>query len=97
MGLKPLQDKVIVKMEPRVEETTAQGLIILPSGETGNPKKGQVVSVGPGRYLENGILIKPDVKKGDHVIFGQYTGTEVEFESDKYSIIAEGDLLAVLR
>ena len=92
--LKPMGDRVVVKPKSR-EETTASG-IVLPDTATEKPQQGEVLSVGPGRLLENGKRVELDVKVGDTVLFAKYSGTEFKLESDDLLILNERDVLAVI-
>lgn len=93
MKLKPMGDRVIVKVtEP--EEVTKGG-IILPDVAKEKPQIGEIIAVGPGRTTDNGELIKMQVKPGDKVLFGKYSGTEITVDGEKYLIMHESDLLAI--
>ena len=94
MKLKPLADRVIVK-QSEAEEKTASG-IVLPDAAKEKPTKGKVVSVGPGKFDDNGKRMAPGVKAGDTVYYGKYSGTDVEVDGDKFVILRESDLLGVL-
>lgn len=91
--LRPLGDRVVVKVV-EADEKTAGG-IILPDTAKDKPQEGEVVAVGPGRVLDNGSRVEPEVKAGDRVIFSKYGGTEVKVGDQEYLIVREGDLLAV--
>lgn len=91
--LKPLGDHVLVK--PLSKEEKTQGGIILPDTAKEKPQAGEVVAVGPGRLLENGTRVQPEVKVGDKVIYAKYGGTEIKLESDEYLILREADILAI--
>jgi chaperonin GroES len=78
-----------------VEEKTASGLV-LPDSAKEKPQEGKVVAVGPGRVLDNGTRVEPEVKEGDVIIFSKYAGTEVKYEGKEYLILRESDILAVL-
>tara|TARA_B100000614_G_scaffold31106_2_gene24056 strand:+ start:3795 stop:4079 length:285 start_codon:yes stop_codon:yes gene_type:complete len=94
MKMKPLSDRVVVKPEA-AEEKTASG-IILPDTAKEKPQKGKVVAVGPGKVSDSGKTIKMNVKKGDTVLYGKYSGTEVTFENEEYLIMRENDIFAIL-
>ena len=94
MKMKPLSDRVVVKPEA-AEEKTASG-IILPDTAKEKPQKGKVVAVGPGKVSDSGSTIKMNVKKGDTVLYGKYSGTEVTFENEEYLIMRENDIFAIL-
>jgi chaperonin GroES len=93
-SLKPLGDRVIVKAREK-EEMTKSG-IVLPDTASEKPQEGSVLSVGPGRVLDNGKRIEMDVKAGDKVLFAKYAGTEVKLDGEDYLVIREADLLAVI-
>lgn len=91
--LKPLGDHVIVK--PKTMEEKTQGGIILPDTAKEKPQEGEVIAVGPGRLLENGTRVQPEVKVGDKVIYARYGGTEVKIDDVEYVILREENILAV--
>ncbi len=93
MKIKPLADRVIV--EP-LEAETMKGGIIIPDTAKEKPQQAKVVAVGPGRTAEDGSRIAPEVKKGDVVLYGKYSGTEVSVDNGDYLILREGDILAIL-
>ena len=93
MQLKPLGDRVVVKATEAEEKT--RGGIILPDTAKDKPQEGEVVAVGPGRVLDNGTRVTPDVKVGDKVIYSKYGGTEIKVDDVEYLVIRESDLLAV--
>ena len=92
--LRPLDDRIVVK-RLEAEEKTAGG-IILPDNAKEKPQRGQVVAVGPGKLLDSGNRAAPDVKAGDTVLFGKYSGTEVKVNGDELLIMRENDILAKL-
>lgn len=94
MKIKPLADRVIVKPSP-VEEKTKGG-IILPDTAKEKPVIGEVVAVGPGKIADDGTKIAPEVKVGDKVLYGKYSGTEVTVEGEEYLIMREADIFAVV-
>ena len=94
MKLKPLGDRLIVRAIEE-EEKTASG-ILLPDSAKEKPTSGKVIAVGPGKLDEKGKAMTLDVKVGQTVYYGKYSGTEVEVEQTKYVIIRESDLLGVL-
>lgn len=94
MAFKPLGDRVLVKVL-EVEDKTKAG-IVLPDTAKEKPQQGEVVAVGPGRLLEDGQRVPLEVKKGDRVIFAKYAGTEVKEGEEKYLLISERDILAVI-
>jgi chaperonin GroES len=92
--LKPMGDRVVVKPKTR-EETTRSGLV-LPDTATERPQQGEVLSVGPGRILDNGTRVQMDVAQGDTVLFAKYSGTEFKLEDEDLLILSERDVLAVI-
>ena len=94
MNVKPLSDRIVVKPEP-AEEKTASG-IILPDTAQEKPQMGQVMAVGPGKSSDSGELIKMSLKKGDRVLYGKYSGTEITVDGDDVLIMRESDILATL-
>ena len=93
MKMRPLHDRVIVKrME---EETTSPGGIVIPDTATEKPSKGEVLAVGNGKLLDNGDLRKLDLKVGDQVLFGKYSGTEVKVDGEDLLVMREDDVMAV--
>jgi len=94
MNIRPLHDRVIVK---RVEEeTTSPGGIVLPGSATEKPQRGEVVAVGNGRILENGEVRALDVKAGDSVLFGKYSGSEVKVDGEEYLVMKEEDIIGII-
>jgi chaperonin GroES len=93
MGLKPLGDRVLVRVEDK-EEALPSGLVI-PDTAKEKPQEGSVIAVGPGSYHE-GKRIPLDVKSGDRVVFSKYGGTEVKFEGEELLILSERDILAIV-
>ena len=94
MKVKPLADRVLVK--PEEEEEVKKGGIIIPDTAKEKPQQGKVVAVGPGKLSETGQRIAPDVKVGDTILYGKYSGNEVSVDGEDYLIMREGDILAVL-
>lgn len=93
-NIKPLYDRVVIKrME---EEKLSAGGIVIPDSATEKPIKGEVIAVGGGKVLDNGQLRAPQVKVGDKVLFGKYSGTEVKLDGEERLIVREDDILAVL-
>jgi chaperonin GroES len=93
-SIKPLQDRIIVKRFES-EEKTAAGIII-PDSAKEKPFEGEVVAVGPGKYLDNGNRLELTVKVGDKVLFAKYAGTEVKYGDEELLIMREDDILGVL-
>ncbi|MGN0947682.1 co-chaperone GroES [Megasphaera sp.] len=92
--LKPLGDRVVIRVLEQ-EEKTASG-IFLPDTAKEKPSQGEVVAVGPGKLQDDGKRVALDVKVGDKIIFSKYAGTEVKFEGQKYLIVSERDILAII-
>ena len=92
MAIRPLDDRVVV--EPLEAEEKTKGGIVLPDTAKEKPTKGKVISVGEGRLLDNGKRAKILVKKGDHILYGKYAGTEITVSGKEYLIIKENDILA---
>jgi len=95
MNLVPLGDRLIVKRLDGAEKTS--GGIVLPDAARDNPQRGRVLSVGDGALLANGQRATPEVKEGDRVVFGSYTGDEVKIDGDELLILKIDDVLAILR
>lgn len=94
MNVKPMEDRVILKpME--AQEKTAGGIII-PDNAKEKPQKGEVIAVGPGKVSDKGQKIEMSLKKGDKVLYGKYSGTEVNIDGEDYLIVRESDVLAVI-
>ena len=94
MKLKPLQDRILVQ---RVEEaTTTKGGIIIPDSAKEKPAEGKVVAAGNGKLADDGKRVPLEVKKGDRILFGKYSGTEVKIEGDDYLIMREDDVLGII-
>lgn len=94
MKMRPLHDRVLVR---RIEEEeTTSGGIIIPDTAKEKPQEGKVVAVGPGRVGDDGKVRKLDVKKGDRVLFGKYSGSEVTIDGVEHLIMREDDLLGIL-
>jgi len=94
MNIRPLHDRVIVRrME---EERTSAGGIVIPDSATEKPIKGEVLAVGNGKILDNGKQRALDVKTGDKVLFGKYSGTEVKVDGDELLVMREDDIMAVI-
>jgi chaperonin GroES len=94
MNVKPLADRILVR---RIEEQeTRKGGIIIPDTAKEKPQEGEIVAVGPGRMNEEGKRIAMEVKKGDRVLIGKYSGTEVKIDGTEYVILREDDVLGIL-
>jgi len=94
MKIRPLHDRVIVRRLEEEEKT--KGGIIIPDTAKEKPLEGKVMAVGKGKILENGEVRPLDVKEGDRILFGKYTGTEVKIEGDEHLILREEDILGVI-
>jgi len=94
MKMRPLHDRLLVK---RVEgEAKSKGGIIIPDTAKEKPQEGKVIAVGSGRVTDDGKVVALEVKKGDRVLFGKYSGSEVQIEGEEHLIIREEDVLAIL-
>ncbi|MDE2149430.1 MAG: co-chaperone GroES [Gammaproteobacteria bacterium] len=94
MKLRPLHDRVVVKRLE--EEKKSAGGILIPDTAAEKPLKAEVVAVGPGKRTDDGKVHAPDVKKGDTVLIGKYSGTEVKVDGEDLVVLREDDILAVL-
>ena len=94
MKIRPLYDRIVVK---RIEEreTTRRGIII-PDSAQEKPQEGEVIAVGQGKRLDDGKLVALDLKAGDRVLFGKYSGNEIKLDGEEYLIMREDDVLGVL-
>jgi len=94
MKVQPLADRILVR---RIEEQeTIRGGIIIPDTAKEKPQEGEVIAVGPGRLTEEGKRISPEVKQGDRVLIGKYSGTDVKIEGTEYVILREEEILGIL-
>jgi chaperonin GroES len=94
MNIRPLYDRIVVK---RIEEKeTVMGGIIIPDTAKEKPQEGEVVAVGKGKRLEDGKLIPLDVKVGDRILFGKYSGNDIKIDGNEYLIMREDEILGVL-
>ena len=94
MKIKPLSDRVVVRAH-EAEEKTASG-IILPDTAKEKPQIGEIVAVGDGKTNDSGNLVKMSLKKGDTVLYGKYSGTEINIEGEELLIMRESDILAII-
>ena len=94
MNVKPLADRIII--QPLEAEQKTSGGIIIPDNAKEKPQKGEVVAVGPGKIADSGEKIVMALKKGDKVLYGKYSGTEVSIEGKDYLIMRESDVFAVI-
>lgn len=94
MKIRPLHDRVLVK---RLEaETRSAGGIVIPDSVAEKPIKGEVIAVGKGKLLENGEVRPVDLKNGDKILFGKYSGTEVKIDGEEFVVMREDDIMAVI-
>lgn len=94
MAIKPLEDRILIK--PAEPETKTASGIYLPESSKERPVQGNVVAVGPGKRLDNGKRADLGIKKGDTVVYGKYSGTEVEIKGVKHLILRESEVLGIL-
>jgi chaperonin GroES len=94
MKIRPLHDRVIVQRI--AEEEVTKGGIIIPDTAKEKPQEGKVVAVGSGKILENGTKLSMDIKVGDKVLFGKYSGTEIKIDGEEYLMMREDDILGVV-
>ena len=94
MGFRPLHDRVVVRRLDSEEKT--KGGIIIPDTAKEKPSEGVIVSVGPGARDDNGKIIAPDVKAGDRVLFGKWSGTEVKLNGEDLLIMKESDIMGIV-
>jgi chaperonin GroES len=94
MKIRPLQDRILVKRLSEEEKT--KGGIIIPDTAKEKPQEGKVIAVGNGKLLENGNIVKLDVKTGDKVLFSKYSGTEVKIDGEEHLIMKEDDILGII-
>ena len=93
MKFRPLHDRVLIKVLDSEEKT--KGGIIIPDTAKETPQEGEIVAVGPGAKTEDGKTVKMDVKVGDKVIFGKWSGTEIKIDNIEYSIMKESDIMGI--
>ncbi|MFT4584329.1 MAG: chaperonin GroES [Gammaproteobacteria bacterium] len=94
MSIRPLHDRIVVKRTE--EDSTSAGGIVIPDSASEKPSKGKVVAVGNGKILDSGDVRELDVKVGDNVLFGQYSGTEIKIDNDELLVMREDDVMAVI-
>jgi len=94
MKIRPLQDRVIVRRVP--EEEKSKGGIIIPDTAKEKPQEGKVVAVGKGKANEDGKILPLDVKAGDRILFGKYSGSEIKIDGEEHLILREDDILGVI-
>lgn len=93
--IQPLADRVVVQALAEAEQT--RGGLYIPDTAKEKPQQGEIVAVGPGKLSDEGARLTPDVKVGDRVLYGKYSGTEVTVDGDEFLILRESDILAVLK
>ena len=94
MKVRPLHDRLIVR---RIEEKESRkGSIIIPDTAKEKPQEGEVIAVGNGKILDNGTKVPLDVKAGDKILFGKYSGTDIKIDNEEYLILREDEVLAVI-
>jgi chaperonin GroES len=94
MNVRPLGDRILVRRVAEEEKT--RGGIIIPDSAKERPLEGKVIAVGSGKRTEDGTLLKPDVKAGDRILFGKYTGTEIKVDGIDHLIVREDEILGVI-
>ena len=94
MNIRPLHDRVVVKRTE--EEKLSPGGIVIPDSATEKPMKGEVVAVGEGKLLDDGTVRALTLKKGDKILFGKYSGTEIKLDGEDIVVMREDDVLAIL-
>jgi chaperonin GroES len=94
MKVRPLHDRLVVRSIE--EKETVKGGIIIPDTAKEKPQEGEVIAVGNGKVLENGTKVAMDVKAGDRVLFGKYSGTDIKIDGQEYLILREDEILAIL-
>ncbi len=94
MNVKPMEDRILLK--PMEAEQKTAGGIIIPDNAKEKPQKGEVIAVGPGKVNDKGQRIEMALKKGDKVLYGKYSGTEITIEGEEYLIVRESDVLAII-
>ena len=94
MKVRPLHDRILIR---RIEETeNIRGGIIIPDTAKEKPQEGIVVAVGNGKILDDGTRLNLEVKEGDHILFGKYSGTDIKIEGEEYLILREDEVLGIL-
>jgi len=94
MKVRPLHDRILIR---RIEETeNVRGGIIIPDTAKEKPQEGIVVAVGNGKILDDGTRLNLEVKEGDHILFGKYSGTDIKIEGEEYLILREDEVLGIL-
>ena len=94
MNIRPLHDRVVIKRTE--EDSTSAGGIVIPDSASEKPSKGEVIAVGNGKILDNGDVRMLDLKVGDKVLFGKYSGTEVKVDEEDLLVMREDDIMAII-
>ena len=94
MRFRPLGDRVVVRRVK--EETKSAGGIIIPETAQEKPQEGEIIAVGPGALDDNGKRVLPEVKAGDHILFGKWSGTEVKIDGEELLIMKESDIMGIV-
>jgi chaperonin GroES len=94
MRFRPLSDRVVVRRIK--EETKSAGGIIIPDTAQEKPQEGEIIAVGPGALDDNGKRVLPEVKPGDHILFGKWSGTEVKIDGEELLIMKESDIMGII-
>jgi chaperonin GroES len=95
MNIRPLHDRIVVKRVEASDEKTAGGLII-PDSAKEKPQEGEVIAVGNGKRTDDGKVLPMDVKPGDRILFGKYSGSDIKMDGDEYLIMREDEVLGVI-
>ena len=93
MKIRPMHDRIVVKHTE--EDSTSAGGIVIPDSATEKPSKGEIVAVGNGKVLDNGEVRVLDIKVGDNVLYGKYSGTEVKVDDEEYLVMREDDIMVI--
>lgn len=93
--IQPMADRIVIQALPEAQQT--RGGLYIPDTAKEKPQQGEVVAVGPGKLSDEGTRLTPDVKVGDRVLYGKYSGTEVNVEGEEFLILRESDILAILK
>ena len=93
MKIRPLHDRVVIKRTE--EDSTSAGGIVIPDSASEKPSKGEVIAVGNGKILDSGEIRALDLKVGDKVLFGKYSGTEIKVDDDDFLVMREDDIMAI--
>ena len=94
VSIKPLEDRIVIK-QVEAEQVTSSGLVI-PDTAKEKPQEGEVIAVGNGKILDNGTKVPLDVKAGDKILFGKYSGTDIKIDNEEFLILREDEVLAIV-